>query len=247
MHPIIALWTYPRAISTAFERIMLERGDCDVFHEPFSYLYYVHENSGSISQEFIDPNHPTTDAAIKQMLLAAAEKRRVFFKDMAAHCGSHLLEDEAFIDRVSNTFLIRDPAKTIPSFYAMNPDVTLVEIGCEQLLKLFKKVKHRAPQPPVVVDADDLAENPQGIVASYCRKLGIEFIPAALNWQPELPSQWKMWRNWHRDAAGSTGIRKNLKIYDTTVENSERLKSYYEHHLPFYRTMHRHRISAVPV
>jgi len=244
MHPIIALWTYPRTISTAFERIMLGRGDFDVYHEPFSYLYYIHENRGSITQEYADPAHPRSYAAIKQMLLAAADNKRVFFKDMAAHCSSRLLADEPFIRRLNNTFLIRNPAKTIPSHYAMNPDVTLSEIGCEQLLELFETVRSKMSQPPVVVDADDLEDNPSGILAAYCRRLNIEFLPTALNWKPGLPAGWKMWHKWHQDAASSTGVRKTRAAYDITIENSELLKQYYEHHLPFYRAMHRHRITA---
>ena len=51
MNDIIALWTHPRSISTAFERVMIERGDFNVLHEPFSYLYYVHEGDASIDQQ----------------------------------------------------------------------------------------------------------------------------------------------------------------------------------------------------
>ncbi|MEZ5772185.1 MAG: hypothetical protein R3D61_11380 [Defluviimonas denitrificans] len=41
-HPIIAMWSHPRSMSTAIERIMRERGDLDCLHEPFMYDYYVH-------------------------------------------------------------------------------------------------------------------------------------------------------------------------------------------------------------
>ena len=245
MHPIIALWTYPRTISTAFERVMMERGDFRVFHEPFSYLYYVHENTASIGQEHIDPNHPKTYPAIKQMLLSTAEERPVFFKDMAAHCHTHLLGDASFMDRVDDTFLIRDPAKTIASFYAMNPDVTLAEIGCEQLLELFQAAELRAQRTPVVVNADDLEDNPEGIMAAYCREVNIAFMPEALTWKPDLPEEWKIWQKWHADAAGSTGIRKNVETFDITVESSEHLKTHYDHHLPFYQAMHQHRLAPV--
>ena len=40
-HPIIALWSHPRSMSTAFERIMRARGDLDCLHEPFMYDYYI--------------------------------------------------------------------------------------------------------------------------------------------------------------------------------------------------------------
>jgi hypothetical protein len=36
----IALWAVPRSISTAFERVFVEREDSEVFHEPFSASYY---------------------------------------------------------------------------------------------------------------------------------------------------------------------------------------------------------------
>ena len=34
--PVLALWSAPRCRSTAFERMMMERGDRVVVHEPFS-------------------------------------------------------------------------------------------------------------------------------------------------------------------------------------------------------------------
>ncbi len=44
MNRIIALWCHPRSLSTAFERMVIERGDLEVIHEPFLYLYYVVQN-----------------------------------------------------------------------------------------------------------------------------------------------------------------------------------------------------------
>lgn len=73
MNSIIALWTHPRSISTAFERVMMERGDFKILHEPFSYLYYVKGDSASIGQEYIDPSHPTNYAGIRKLLLTTAD------------------------------------------------------------------------------------------------------------------------------------------------------------------------------
>ena len=36
----VALWAVPRSVSTALERVFVERGDFKVFHEPFSASYY---------------------------------------------------------------------------------------------------------------------------------------------------------------------------------------------------------------
>lgn len=51
MNRIVALWTHPRSVSTAFERVMMERGDFKILHEPFSYLYYVQGEGATISQQ----------------------------------------------------------------------------------------------------------------------------------------------------------------------------------------------------
>ncbi|MFW5641097.1 MAG: sulfotransferase family protein, partial [Thermodesulfobacteriota bacterium] len=86
MQQIIALWTHPRSISTALERVMMERGDLKVLHEPFSYLYYVESGKATIPQEYEDPNHPRSYDGIKDFILGHGETKPVFFKDMCAHC-----------------------------------------------------------------------------------------------------------------------------------------------------------------
>ena len=37
---MLALWATPRTVSTAFERMMIERGDHLVLDEPWSRAYY---------------------------------------------------------------------------------------------------------------------------------------------------------------------------------------------------------------
>ena len=58
MEPIIALWSHPRSMSTAMERIMRERGDCRCFHEPFICDYYVHRAVRSLPLFDVDPDQP---------------------------------------------------------------------------------------------------------------------------------------------------------------------------------------------
>ena len=40
MSMMVPLWSIPRSVSTGFERMMMERGDFKVIHEPFSYYFY---------------------------------------------------------------------------------------------------------------------------------------------------------------------------------------------------------------
>lgn len=244
MNRIVALWTHPRSISTAFERVMMERKDFLVLHEPFSYLYYVHENGATIGQQHIDPNHPADYAGIKAHILKTAKDRPAFFKDMCAHCFDALRLDDTFLRRLTNTFLIRDPAKAIASYYAMNPEVTVEEIGLKQLCRIYEQVSALG-QATVVVDADDLENDPVGTINAYCSAVGIPFILAALTWESDHKPEWDIWKDWHTDAAQSTGIRKNMETFDLTIENSDLLRSYYDDQLPYYQAMKAERIRPV--
>lgn len=244
MHPIIALWTHPRSISTAFERVMMERRDFNILHEPFSYIYYVHQEGATISQQYVDPEHPTDFAGIKTHIEQAATDGPVFFKDMCSHCYDELRGDESFLRRLTNTFLIRDPAKAIASYYAMNPQVTVEEIGLRQLSEIHDCVA-ALDENPVVVDADDLEDDPDGAINAYCQALGLRFIPEAMTWESEQKQEWEIWKDWHQDAAKSTGIVKNMETFEVTVENSDHLKAYYEDQLPYYRALYERRIRPI--
>ncbi|THB75785.1 MAG: sulfotransferase family protein [Desulfobacteraceae bacterium] len=244
MNDIIALWTHPRSISTAFERVMIERGDFNVLHEPFSYLYYVHEGDASIDQQYVDPDHPTDYPGIRNHILKASDHGPVFFKDMCAHCYGQVVEDDAFLEQVTHTFLIRDPAKAIASYYAMNKDVTLEEIGLEQLCSVFKRTQALGLDT-IVVDADDLEDDPDGTVQAYCRAIDIPFIPEAMTWESGHQKEWDIWKDWHRDAAQTTGIQKNVETFETTVDNSAHLKSFYNHQAPYYEALYEQRLEPV--
>lgn len=244
MFAVYALWTHPRSISTAFERVMIERKDMTILHEPFSYYYYVQQDGATIEQQYVDPEHPTDYPGIKGHIRKSAGDSPVFFKDMCAHCYEALARDEAFLGQLHNTFLIRDPAKAIASYYAMNPDVTLEEVGLKQVCAVFEKVAAMTGEAPVVVDADDLEADPDGIVRAYCRRLGLAFIPEAMSWAPEHQEEWEIWKDWHVDAAQSTGIRKNMERFEVTIDNSDHLKRMYDEVKPFYDRMYRHRVVA---
>ena len=51
----VALWSVPRSISTAFERVFVERDDFEVLHEPFSDAYYYGEDRLSDRYADVEP------------------------------------------------------------------------------------------------------------------------------------------------------------------------------------------------
>ena len=80
----VALWSVPRSISTAFERVFVERDDFEVLHEPFSDAYYYGEDRLSDRYADVEPEAVNNYENVLARVLEPRE-RRVFVKDMAYH------------------------------------------------------------------------------------------------------------------------------------------------------------------
>ncbi|MEM7563536.1 MAG: hypothetical protein AAF353_10875, partial [Pseudomonadota bacterium] len=136
-YPLIILWAHPRSMSTAIERTMRERGDLDCLHEPFLHYYY-HERSEKPLPHFdSDQTHPNSYEGTKAMLLERAQHSAVFAKDMSYYIVPELLNDLEFCKRITHCFLIRNPMRSILSYYQLDPSVDLYEIGVETQWQLF--------------------------------------------------------------------------------------------------------------
>ncbi len=231
----IALWAAPRSISTAFERIFVEREDFEVYHEPFAASYYFSEQRRSDRY----PDEEPKKEHLPQNVLAEIRSdngKFTFFKDMAYHTVN--FRDREFVSNFHNTFLIRDPKQTLVSFYKMWPDFTLEEAGHEQLYKLFECAVE-AGQEPIVVEAAEFSANPEDTIAAYCEKLGIPFDPEALSWEEREVPEWEAWEEWHTDAQESTGIEE---LPEKEITLPEELREAYERSLPYYEALRGHRL-----
>ena len=111
MHRLVFLWCHPRSLSSALERVMLERGDMATLHEPFLYLYYVHDARKRLPHLHVDPRRPASYEDIRSMILETARTRPVFVKDMCYYVRHRIHDDVDFIRRMTSTFLVRDPAQ----------------------------------------------------------------------------------------------------------------------------------------
>ena len=240
MNVIVPLWSIPRSVSTGFERMMMERGDFKVIHEPFSYYFYAKAQGAAAVGMNVDPDHPQEYDETLAMIKTAAETKPVFFKDMSYHAFDGANED--FMKLFVNTFIIRDPALTLVSGQKMNPEFTLTEAGYDSQFKMFEMVKKITGKVPAIVDAEDLIESPATVVRQYCEIVGIEFMPESLTWKPEFKPEWKSWESWHLDAAKSTGFNKGMEDFGFTVNDVPRLKEMYEKCMPYYQAMYDERI-----
>ncbi|KAK3697915.1 hypothetical protein QZH41_003259 [Actinostola sp. cb2023] len=212
----VLLWTAPRCVSTAFERAIMTLGNTKVFHEPYSNAFYFGPERQSLRYASTPINPKETYRHVTTMLCKDYDGVDVVFSKDMVYCVENHFEiflDEEFKD-VKHTFLIRDPAKAIPSLHraSTNPKLTgwdyfdPEEAGFRQMYDLYKFVSERVDASPVVVDADDLLDNPDETMKSYCNAVGISYEPHMTTWEPGPISDWDVWSGWHEDALKSSGF-----------------------------------------
>lgn len=196
----VVLWSTPRSVSTAFDKMMRGRGDHRVFTEPFSVAYYFGPDRPS--ERFAGETLPRSSYAdVWGDIVTAADRSPVFVKEMAHHLGPGLTA--ATVARFTNSFLIRDPARAVPSFLAKWADVTDEELGYVAQHRAFDLVRRTGATPPVI-DADDLCADPESIVSAWCEAVGIEHRADTLTWRAGMPDEWLIWADWFERAAAST-------------------------------------------
>ena len=176
---VLVLWGAPRSRSSAFFRMMIERGDFTAVHEPFSYL-------AEFGYAVLAGTRVTSAPALLSGLRQLAAMRPVFVKETTGKRYPEVLGDEKFMacDAV-HTFLIRHPREIIASRYPLDPDAPIDKVGFESLFEVFTEAARLTGHDPVVIDAADLVASPAAIVRAYCERVGIAFLPPALTWSPE--------------------------------------------------------------
>ncbi|ROQ69478.1 hypothetical protein EDD93_3979 [Streptomyces sp. 840.1] len=235
---ILALWSAPRCRSTAFMRMMAERGDFLVVHEPFSHL-------ADFGVAEAGPLRAHSEAELIAALRELSEQRPVFFKDTTDFHYPGLLADSAFLAEATHTFIIRHPREAIASHFALNPSLGRDEIGFARLAEIYDAVEATGREP-VVVDSGLLMERPADTVAAYCAGVGIAYREEALSWQPGMREEWRRTQRWHESTSRTDGFHKEASPYGTTPDNDETLAEYLRFHLPFYEKLLSRRMTLHP-
>jgi hypothetical protein len=235
--PVFALWSAPRARSTAFFRSMVERGDLLGLHEPFFDLLAFGATEVA-ERTFEDP------ASLLAWLRDGTQEMKVFLKETTDHRYEEVLADGRFLAEARHAFLIRHPEQIAASYDALYPDMDIGEVGLETMHELYIAVRAADGHPPVVLDSDDLVARPGKTMAAYCAAVGLPFLPEALTWAPgELP-EWQRTSRWHVDVSASSGFEPSGRAYARTVESSVKLARFAAHHRPFYDELHALRLDV---
>ncbi len=207
---IIALWTAPRSISSAFERCMAQRTDTDSFFEPFFNIYHFSQwRQESRFGEYEKAWDYSPAKAVAK--LRGGAQPFAFFKEM----GSIYLpyQDPAFLQSITNTFLIRRPEFSLKGWLKMGDVPNEQMLGFVRLGELWKLVTKELGLEPVVVEASTFQDEPEATLRKYCTRVGLEFDPRMLSWERQEHTTWdkelmtdENWAKWQRVLNNSTGI-----------------------------------------
>lgn len=246
MNPIIFLWAHPRSMSTAIERVMRERGDFDCLHEPFLHYYYRQRTDKALPHFDGRHDHPRSYAETRDMVLERAEKAPIFARDMSYYVMPEILQDAVFCRWIRHCFLIRNPVYSILSYYRLDPNRSLNEVGIKMQWRQLRGLQALGIDTSLVLEAEAVQRDPLASMSRFWQELGLDCETQALAWKSGTPPpDWRYVQGWHHDVSESSGIvaasaadnQASQDDFEQLCRRVPRLEHYLRHHLPFYRKL----------
>lgn len=201
----IAMWSGPRALSTALMRAWENRPDCIVVDEPLYAAYLAGTGlDHPMRAEILGAME--CDAAKAGLAMASIAGAPIVYQK---HMSHHLLPamPRDWTRSLRNAFLIRDPVKVLASYDRKRPAPALADIGIEQQMELFNRFADAAGAPPPVIDADDLQAAPEPVLRALCAALGVPFRAEMLSWPAGPRTSDGVWApHWYDSVWRSTGF-----------------------------------------
>lgn len=265
----VMLWSAPRSLSTVFERSIIALGTSDVYNEMYTAAYLFGPERLWLKR--IPSLAPTlSHTKITKKLQKAAQNNQsssvIFAKDFAFAVQGHL--EDVPMDFM-HTFLIRDPVKVFTSLKPRLESSRLSKIavgtsilGCipaegytiKELYDLFEFVEHKSRKTPIVIDADDLLSDPQGMMKQYCSATGIPYDDKMMHWKPAKASdlRWHCPRvlrvsnllmGWYDAALSSSEFRKPTpKKRPDLNDLPQEIREAIDFTTPYYQAMYKVRL-----
>lgn len=172
----------PRNISTAMMYSFRSRSDTTVFDEPL-YAHYLRVTGiDHPGREESMASMPTDgERAIREIVFGPYATPVAFFKNMAHHMAGVGL-DFAWLEKVKNFFLIREPDQVITSMIKNLPNPTPEMTGLPQQAELVRYMVDRGIEP-IVLSSRQILEDPAGQLETLCARLNIPWSNEMLSWE----------------------------------------------------------------
>lgn len=191
----------PRNVSTALMYSFAQRPGWSVVDEPFYAAYLARTGA----------DHPGRDQVLQSQ---SVEVKRVWMELQQLNGPTYLKNMAHHMDGVDLTpatgwkhiLWIRSPRKVIASFAKVVPEVQLRDVALREQLEALHQLQSMGSQY-VVVDSDELLQNPERGFQKLCAALDLEFRPEQLSW-PAGPKPYDgVWApHWYAQVHKSTGF-----------------------------------------
>ena len=221
------MWSVPRSMGTVLLQAWSNRPDTVVFDEllSFPYLYFKKEDLGftwaelnandmaysdwkAVVERLQGPRPEENWRVVVEMLKAPlAEGKTICYQK---HQAYHLLEETMGFDWIlpfNNCFLIRQPRDMLLSLHKVVPGCTFEQTGWSELKRLFDYVYQQSGTIPVVLDAQDLLNDPPRMLARLCDAVGVDFSESMLHWPAMKGELNAKLSPWYSVVASSTHFR----------------------------------------
>jgi hypothetical protein len=181
----IAMWAVPRSLATVLSRAWANRPDTVVFDEPLlpPYVFHIGEDFGFTREQVIAGGRETDwEKVIADLTGPLPEGKTIAYQKHQPH---NLLEEImgiAWIEQLTNCFLIRHPKDMLLSLHKLVPELTFEQTGWANLKKIFDYVCKTSDMIPSVIDARDLQDHPQWTLSRLCDAVGVAFTETMLHW-----------------------------------------------------------------
>lgn len=230
----INLVSGPRNISTALMYSFAQRADTVVLDEPF-YAFYLHKSGiDHPGKDEVLKSQPVDENEVSRNIFSTESPAIMFIKNMAHHLE---LMDQAFVDHVTNVFLIRNPGQILASYSQVIVAPTLRDIGVEYQFNLFERLKKKGEQP-IVIDSGVILKDPEAVLRKLCGLIGIPFMTEMLRWNPGPKDYDGAWaKYWYANVHKSSGFElqptSNRPLASHLHELNDKAQRYYEQLLSF--------------
>ncbi|KAK9735398.1 hypothetical protein RND81_04G203500 [Saponaria officinalis] len=231
---VIHSWSSPRSLSTSLMYSFAQRDDTEVLDEP---LYGAFLQVTGVERPYRNEVLSTMECdgvkVVKDVIFGSGSKKFRFCKHMAKQRLPGLPDE--LMKRGKHIILIRNPLDILPSFNEVVPP-TFLEVGLADLVTIYNEL-HNLGNPPAIIDAGELQQDPERALHGVCEDLNIPFQPAMLKWEAgpkPIDGVWAPW--WYENVRKSSGFKTERK-YPKPLP-----PSYYdllEQCLPFYNFLKR--------
>lgn len=220
-------------------RSFASRLGCKVVDEPFYAYYLAMTGLPHPMHEEIIASQPTDWHVVVQNLNAPLQNGDLLY---VKHMTHHMLDeiDLGLFQGHKNCFLIRDPKLVIASYAAKWDRISTEDIGIKRQLEIFEVIQNLTGEVPIVVEAEDILKNPEGMLKKLCTRLEIPWMPKMLSWPKGRRPEDGVWAShWYASVEASTGF---APYRERDVKLTPEQQALLQQQLPYFEQLRRHKI-----